>query len=203
MSPPIARRTVASGARRGGVGRALCVTRVGDDDGRFAVVDDVARFLAGEVPVDRREAVTTATGRRPHLGKLGTVATHEREPGAGLGPPTPERTDELVGSRVELAERAVPVLADDRDPVGHLARPIADHRAAGQMNQARIRLSSRRRVAHHTPLARRVPAASHATATSIPVSGARRPYDPASPVSTGGPSVLLHPARVERNEWLH
>ena len=60
-------READGGERRSarGVGRALCVTRVGDDDLRFAVVDDVARFLAGEVPVDRREAVTTATGTPP------------------------------------------------------------------------------------------------------------------------------------------
>ena len=57
-----------------------------------------------------------------------------------------------LASRVELAERAVPVLAHDRDPVGHLARPVAHHRAACQMDQPRIGLGSRRGVGHCTPL---------------------------------------------------
>ena len=53
----------ARGRRRRsrGIGEA----RVGDERGRLAVVDDVARFLTGEVPVDRRQPEAGPLRGRP------------------------------------------------------------------------------------------------------------------------------------------
>ena len=113
-----------AGRMTGGARRALRVAGVGHDHLRFAVVDDVARLFAGEVPVDRREAVAAAAARGPHLGELRAVPAHERERGAGLDAPAAQRAHELVGAPVELAERAVPVLAHDRRS-GRAPRPTS------------------------------------------------------------------------------
>ena len=51
--------------------------RVGDEGLGLAVVDDVARFLTGEVPVDRRQPEPGAQASGPRLDERGPVRAHQ------------------------------------------------------------------------------------------------------------------------------
>ena len=73
----------------------------------LAVVDDVGRLLAGEVPVDRRQPQAGPLGRVEHLDELGPVGAHEGDAVARSEAPGPQRPDQAVAVGVELAEGAV------------------------------------------------------------------------------------------------
>ena len=113
--------------RRGFLGRGREL-RVRDEHRRFAVVDDVARFLPGEVPVDGRQPHAAARRGPRRFHEFGPVDTHERESVARFYAAGAERAHELVRVRVDLGKGAIPVLRVERDPIGLHARPVGPRR---------------------------------------------------------------------------
>ena len=121
-------------ARRelGRADRGLGEARVGDERGRFAVVDDVARFLAGEVPVDRREPQPGPLRGRARLDELRTVPAEQRQPVARGDAACSQRARELVGAGVDLGERAVAVRRSAPRPDPGTARPRTTRACPGR-----------------------------------------------------------------------
>ncbi len=111
---------------RGEVGGCSCdigEARVGDERGRLAVVDDVAGFLTGEVPVDRRQPEAGALRGRSGLDELGPVRAEQRDAVAVAHTPTAQRPRELVGVGVDFRQRAIAVRRAQRRRGPGTARP--------------------------------------------------------------------------------
>jgi hypothetical protein len=104
-------------AARVDLDQARAAGRRGDHDGvaqgagaderlGLAVLNDVGRLLAGQVPVDRGEAQAGALGGVEHLQEGGLVGAHERDGVAGLESSGPQRAGQAVDLRVEVGEGA-------------------------------------------------------------------------------------------------
>ena len=136
-------RGARSAASRATVGEA----RVGDERRRFAVVDDVARLVAGEVPVDGREPQPGALRGRDRLHELGPVRAHQRDAVARLHAACPQRAHQPVRVRVQLGPGAVARLGDHRR-TRRRSRPPRTRRACPDpplRGAVRDRARSRRR----------------------------------------------------------
>ena len=153
MAPPTARRTVAPG-----VGRAATAASAMAWRRRRAPAPRSRRRCRPPRRAVRCQLIVVS--RKPprwhaaHTSANSARLPHRSATAAPATPPPAQRAHELVGVGVQLAEGAVAVLADDREPVGQLLRPVAHQscRAPSRWTSRRIGLGSRRGVGHCTPL---------------------------------------------------
>ena len=117
ISPPIAICAFSRGASSARFRGRRREARVGDEHRRFAVVDDVARFVAGEVPVDvvsrmPLRVAAAAPSRRTRAGSTHISAT-----------PSPACTPRARAARARAGWRCASTSANVRSPTARRARP--------------------------------------------------------------------------------
>ena len=98
----------------------------------FAVLDDVGRLGAGEVPVDRGEAQTDALGGVEHLYELRPVGAHQGDGVAGLQAPGPQRPGQPVDVGVQVLVGAVTARGDEGEAVRDALGPPGEQHALGR-----------------------------------------------------------------------
>ena len=119
-------------ARLGGDGDLVAELARADERLGLAVLDDVRGLLAGQVPVDRREAQPGALGGIEDLDEFGPVRAHQRDGVTGLQATGPQGPGQAVDLRVEVGVGAVPVGRDEREAVRDPGRPPRVQHALGR-----------------------------------------------------------------------